>query len=178
MESFVDIVYLLISNLGHSHLSRVAPDRYVTFDNNISSLIMYNINKHLIARYMIGRLLRQLASSPAQARALTRAPRHNHGWNSSNDCWSYLYPNWSCNKSCRRRSDRCLCYQWNNHIIYSHGICRARFSHARSWWWLSVGRRRASSTKCLYQWMDGVARSYSCRKPLCCRICFIPRQFA
>jgi hypothetical protein len=32
------------------------PDRYVTFDNNISSLIMYNINKHLIARYMIGRL--------------------------------------------------------------------------------------------------------------------------
>jgi basic amino acid/polyamine antiporter, APA family len=78
MESFVDIVYLLISNLGHSHLSRVAPDRYVTFDNNISSLIMYNINKHLIARYMIGRLLRQLASSPSDSQSPPISPEHPH----------------------------------------------------------------------------------------------------
>src|SRR5215208_5000473 len=78
MESFVDIVYLLISNLGHSHLSRVAPDRYVIFDNNISSLIMYNINKHLIARYMIGRLLRQLSSPPSGSQSPPISSEHPH----------------------------------------------------------------------------------------------------
>jgi hypothetical protein len=41
---------VVVIRTGHTYLPWVTPDRYVTFDDNISSLIMHNVNKHLIAK--------------------------------------------------------------------------------------------------------------------------------
>src|SRR5918996_1119591 len=113
---------------------------------------------------------RASSTPPTPACAYSEPHGHHNGWHSRHDWWRNLRTDWASNWFSRQRSHTGIHHQCHYYAIYSNGIRRTWLGNAGSRRRVSVDKRRITTTKCVYQWLDGMVCAHHSRKPLCRRL--------